>query len=227
MEPKSADRLGYTKEETLGKNLVENFIQPENRACVSAVLGDVLCGKKTANFKLPLLSKFGERYTVLLNATSRKDTKGSIVGVVGVGQDITALNKAMAESRRVADDLTRLIETANAPIFGVDTAGCVTEWNQKLAELSHFSKEETISRPLVQNFINKEYSGAVSYVLLKALHGEETASFELPLFKNGEKRAMLLLNATSRKGPNGEAIGVICVGQDINQINAMTAEQQR
>ena len=42
---------------------------------------------------------------------------------------------------------TRLIETANAPIFSVDTAGCVTEWNQKLAELSHFSKEETIGRP--------------------------------------------------------------------------------
>ena len=59
------------------------------------------------------------RYTVLLNATSRKDAKGSIVGVVGVGQDITFLSKAMAESRRVADDLTRLIETAK----------CLESWN--------------------------------------------------------------------------------------------------
>ena len=73
-------------------------------------------------------------------------------------------------------------------------------------------------RPLAQNFICEGHSEAVvSYMLLKALFensGQETASLELPLFKKSEKRAMLQLNATTRKGPNGEAIGVICVVQD-------------
>ena len=55
---------------------------------------------------------------------------------------------------------TRLIETADAPIFSVDTAGCVTEWNQKLAELSHFSKEETIGRPSDDQIIRESaYQG--------------------------------------------------------------------
>ena len=47
---------------------------------------------------------------MLLNATSWKDAKGCIVGVVGVGQDITFLSKAMTESRLVADDFTRQID---------------------------------------------------------------------------------------------------------------------
>ena len=45
-----------------------------------------------------------------------------LAGGLGSGQ-------AMAMSKRLADDLTRLIETANAPIFGIDTLGKVTEWN--------------------------------------------------------------------------------------------------
>merc|ERR1712050_444690 len=143
--------------------LVENFIQPENRRSVTEVLSKALAGEETANYELPLLSKFGERYTVLLNATTRRDSRGKIIGVVGVGQDITTLNRLMAEAKRVADDLTRLIETANAPIFGVDTQGRVTEWNQKLAELSQYSKKETIGQPLVENFITEEYHGPVSF----------------------------------------------------------------
>ena len=44
------------------------------------------------------------------------------------------------------------------------------------------------------------------------------ASFEFPMFtKIGEHREFLL-NATTRRGPNDEVIGVTGVGQDITQI---------
>ena len=63
---------------------------------------------------------------MLLNATTRRDSNGTVPGVVGVGQDITELNKKSAEAKNVADDLTRLIDGANAPIFGVNREGKVT-----------------------------------------------------------------------------------------------------
>ncbi len=44
--------------------------------------------------------------------------------------------------QRVANDLTQLIDTANAPIFGIDTDGLVNEWNRKAAQITGFSKEE-------------------------------------------------------------------------------------
>ena len=40
-----------------------------------------------------------------------------------MGSVFTELNQLLAESKRVADDLTRLIKTVNAPIPGIDTAG--------------------------------------------------------------------------------------------------------
>ena len=42
------------------------------------------------------------------------------------------------------------ISVAHAPIFGVDTAGFVTEWNQMAVRISGWTKEETEGKPLVQ-----------------------------------------------------------------------------
>ena len=95
------------QDETIGKHLVQNFIQPEDRSSVDSVLQKALTGIETSNFDLPLISKIGKRSSVLLNATTRRDANGAIIGVVGVGQDITKLNQVMAEAKRVADDLTR------------------------------------------------------------------------------------------------------------------------
>ena len=63
----------------------------------------------------------------MLNATTRLDWRGNVTGVSGVGQDITQIREITKEQERVADDLSRLIESANAPIFGVDSNGMVTE----------------------------------------------------------------------------------------------------
>ncbi len=104
-----------------------------SRTSVSHVLHDALVGKETANSELVLKSKHDATFTVLLNATTRRDAKGNVTGVVGVGQDITELNQVLAASKRVADDLTRLIETANAPIFGhrVDCQSFKLTWLQQ------------------------------------------------------------------------------------------------
>ena len=52
---------------------------------------------------------------MLLNATTRRDASGAIVGVVGVGQDISLMKTAQAEQQRVAADLTLLIDSVRAP----------------------------------------------------------------------------------------------------------------
>ena len=71
---------------------------------------------RTANFEFPLITKAGARIEVLLNATTRRDEHGKVIGVVGIGQDITA---RLAQER----EYSKLIDNANAPIFGVDTQG--------------------------------------------------------------------------------------------------------
>jgi PAS domain-containing protein len=113
------------------------------------------------------MTKGGVRLDVLLNATTRRDEQGNVIGVVGIGQDITG---RLAQER----EYSRLIDSANAPIFGVDTLGRVNVWNKSASRLIGYSTEEVMGHSLVQEFITKDYQASVQAVLDKALDGVET-----------------------------------------------------
>jgi len=55
--------------------------------------------------------------------------------MIGVGQDITERKQAELERARVAQELQTFIDTANAPIFGIDAKGLVNEWNNMSAQV--------------------------------------------------------------------------------------------
>ena len=48
----------------------------------------------------------------MLNATTRRGPNDEVTGVIGGGQDITQIREVTKEQERVADDLSRLIESA-------------------------------------------------------------------------------------------------------------------
>lgn len=94
---------------------MKEFITDEFKTAVQAVLDQALHGEETANFEesimtpnlslskyaqthltifslllqFPLMTKAGVRLEVLLNATTRRDEQGTIIGVVGIGQDVS------------------------------------------------------------------------------------------------------------------------------------------
>lgn len=148
------------------------------------------------------ITKAGARIEVLLNATTRRNEHGKVIGVVGIGQDITG---RIAQEREYA----KLIDTANAPIFGVDAGGRVNVWNKCARKLVGYTPDEVMGKNLVQEFITDEFKIAVQAVLDQALHGEETANFEFPLMTKAGVRLEVLLNATTRRDEQGNIIGVV------------------
>jgi PAS domain S-box-containing protein len=224
---RSEQITGFTKAEVMGRDLVANFITDDYKVSVGEVLAKALHGEETANYEFPLFTQSGDRVDVLLNSSTRHDPAGQIVGVVGVGQDITELNKVRAEQDNIAKELTQFVDTANAPIFGIDTEGRVNEWNQRSEQITGFTKAEVMGRDLVANFITDDYKVSVGEVLAKALHGEETANYEFPLFTQSGDRVDVLLNSSTRRDPDGQIVGVVGVGQDITELNKVRAEQEK
>ena len=224
----TAERItGYSKSEVMGRDLVERFITEDYKVSVKGVLDEALKGCETANYEFPLYSKANARVDVLLNSTTRRDSQGGVVGVVGVGQDITKLIAVHLEQERVANELMAFIDTANAPIFGIDTAGLVNEWNQAAERITGYSKSEVMGRDLVESFITEDYKVSVKGVLDEALTGRETANYEFPLYSKTNARVDVLLNSTTRRDSQGGVVGVVGVGQDVTELNSAQKEFER
>ena len=120
-------------------------------------------GEQTANYELRLKAKTGKELYLLLNATTRRDQNGQVMGVIGIAQDITQAKERESEIDRLLREANQLIETANAPIFGVDTDLRINEWNLKAQDISEYSKEETMGKPFL-DFLDEGARGAVKEV---------------------------------------------------------------
>ncbi len=153
--------VGYTLEEVMVQNLVEELITKEYKYAVSTIREKALKGGETANFDFPLITKHSVWIEVLLIATTRRDEQGNVVGVAGIGQDIIG---CMAQKR----EYSKLIDSVNAPIFGVITLGCVNVWNICTCNLVSYSTEEVMGHSLIQEFITQDYQAAVQAVLDRA-----------------------------------------------------------
>ena len=152
-----------------------------------------------------------------VNATTRRDAEGNVVGVVGVAQDVTETKSNDRAVAAMASELRQLIDTANAPIFGIDINGCVNEWNQKTAEITGYLQEEALGKHLVSEFIVPELRESVREVMTNALKGDEKSNYELEFKTKTNEVRYLLVNATTRKDAKNNIIGVVGVAQDVTE----------
>ncbi len=107
----------------------------------------------------------------------------------------------------MANELRQLVDTANAPIFGIDFYGNVNEWNDKTAEITGFTKEEAKEKPLVSTFIVEKLRPSVQQVLDNALQGNETSNYELEFETKSKEIRYLLVNATTRRDEENNIVG--------------------
>ena len=164
---------------------------------------------------------------------------GQLTKYVGTSKDVTrqleerqvaldastAKLKANAELLVKARELMTLVETANAPIIGVDIDGRINEWNAKATEVTGFTRKDATGKSLVECYITADYRANVQEVLDRAMEGTATDSYEFPLYTKGGARVEVLLNATARRAIDGTIVGVIGVGQDITALRAEQREK--
>ena len=151
---------------------------------------------------------------------SKIDTGGSVV----VHSEITEANKIILNQIQERNELAQLIDSANAPIFGIDQNGKINEWNQTAERITGFSKDDVMGHDLVAEFITDDYKASVKAVLDEALSGQETANYEFPLYTKSGNRVDVLLNSSTRRDVQSNIVGVVGVGQDITELKLTQAQ---
>jgi len=214
--------FGYTTDETTSLNIMD-MIHPDSLEHCKQAITTALKSGVTQSVTTRFVTKGGANLDVDGCIMVRRDLN-NVLTTHGVFSDVTELNKSRIEQERIVDDLTRLIDTANAPIFGIDVDGQVTEWNLSAERITGFKKVEVLGKDLIKNYISDDYKLSVKNVFDKALHGEQTANFDFPLFAKNGDRIDILLNSTTRRDASGTIVGVVGVGQNITERKIAEAQ---
>ncbi|KAL2456668.1 Phytochrome E [Abeliophyllum distichum] len=123
------------------------------------------------------------------------------------------------ELSSVAAEMVRLIETANAPIFGVNSSGFINGWNAKMNELTGLQATYAMGKSLVNDIVHEDSRGVVESVLHRATEGEEDKNVELKILRFGmhvpNSVIYLLVNACTNRDCKDDVVGVCFVGQDV------------
>ena len=80
---------GFSFDEVHGTPILD-LIEEKYKESVKDVLENALQEKNTVNYQQELVTKDGDRVTLILNATARI-SGGLVTGVIGVAQDITEM----------------------------------------------------------------------------------------------------------------------------------------
>lgn len=75
------------------------------------------------------------------------------------------------ELTAVATEMARFLETANAPIFGVDASGSINGWNGKMCELTGLELDEALGKSLIHDVVHEASREVVEKLLTRALEG--------------------------------------------------------
>ncbi|XP_051135609.1 phytochrome E-like isoform X2 [Andrographis paniculata] len=130
------------------------------------------------------------------------------------------------ELTSVAVEMVRLIETAMAPIFGVDLSGLINGWNAKMCELTGLNVSEATGKSLVKDVVHQDSREVVETLLTRALQGKEDKNVEVKMLKFGTHApnsvVYLLANACTSRDCQNNVVGVCFVGQDVTTEKKVT-----
>lgn len=129
-----------------------------------------------------------------------------------------------------ATDMKVMLATASAPVFGVDTAGNVNEWNDKMHQLVGIPVEKAMGKSLLELF-GDQIMTSVSQVG-KAIETNQPVCIEIDMVLKGDpgkakRHIMLVVSVTPRSDSTGTIVGAICMGQDLTEVAAVKEAEAR
>jgi len=104
--------LGYTKEEILGKDWIDNFVPERLKKKMNDILMKLMSNQTVSYeyFENPVLTKSGEEKIISWYNTVLKDEKGEFQGILSSGEDVTTKTKVERELQESYQKLQQIME---------------------------------------------------------------------------------------------------------------------
>lgn len=135
-----------------------------------------------------------------------------------LSREITHHKTFERKSLRLIQDLTNVLENANALIFSIDSREYVTEWNKECVKVTGNEKNEVFTQK-IYSYLDDRSHQKFRNLVQKVLSGESVSNEEFLFKAKAGEAKTVLVNATPKFNAAKNVIGILIVGQDITELS--------
>jgi PAS domain S-box-containing protein len=137
------DITGWKREQVIGKNWTRIFVNEEDRGSVSRII-DTMDDPENfpSHLELQVKTRKGSPRLITWNNTLSFDSRGEVIGVTGIGEDITEMRRTQSELMK----LYQAVEQSPSSVVITNPSGDIEYVNPKFTEVSGYLAEEVLGR---------------------------------------------------------------------------------
>ncbi len=213
-----AEMLGTSPEAVAGTHLFE-WIFEEDRERAEAQLGERRSGRREQHdFRFRRAD--GSPFWAIVAASPVRDTKGAVVGALGLCTDISERKRAERALERSESELRAIFTNAPLGMAMVDVDGRATKVNRALEALVGEAADRIEGRALA-GLHHERDDGHASRLLAALLAGERDSYRVETWFANGETATPAIETGTLVRARDGAPAFAIIMAEDLTTQRAM------
>lgn len=149
--------LGYRTEEMIGRKTDILYPDQKSQLATKEAIAFILKHKRGVSGEVQEIRKNGEKIWVKLTLSPKLDETGDVIGILGVGENISQRKAAETALRESEERSRMIIDTASEAFISIDENNLVSDWNKKAEEIFGWSREEALSENVADLIVPDKY----------------------------------------------------------------------
>ncbi len=208
---------GYALDDAKGRDM--RFLQgPETEPSTVKRIAERLKEHRPVSEELINYTKTGKKIWMKLSITPVFSETGEVKNFISIHSDISELKEYENSITSIARELASLIENANVPIFGIDGAGRINEWNREAVSVLGFEKDQIIGANASTRILDASARLVFDKIVYEVMEGIPAGSLELPIITRDKRKLIMLMSGSPRRNTSGQVTGGIFVAQNITEL---------
>jgi two-component system sensor histidine kinase/response regulator len=182
-------------------------------------------GQSVLNREEYVLDEQDQKNWLLTTKIPLRDENGKIVGLIGLGRDITARKQADQALKDSEARFRELFENASDLVCTMDLAGNLTSVNKSGERLTGYTRSEAVGMNLAE-MVTPEMFVVTREMINGKLAQDVTTTYEVDIIRKDGSQVTLEISSRLLH-QHGKETGIQAIGRDVTQRKQMEAELKR
>ncbi len=205
---------GFKINEMIGKKGYEIFFDPKERDIILEK-NKLRLSSKADTYEILMRRKNGSKFWVRISGTPYKNSRGEIIGTLGVINDITQFKLAQKMLKESEAKYRSVVEQVNEIIYITDANGKLIFVNRYWTQLTGHKINECIGKPIIDFIYKEDQKKTSDQIISIVFNKKESAKTQARLITKNSGLNWIEINAHLTR-ENNKIVGISGTITDIH-----------